>query len=199
MKLRYFYRINHKKEPIPGSNIRRKSKPGNQWREITPICCNPDAIDCTCGPRYWVQVDGTNKPVDGTLIKRDKYPLMAENIRYQEVDWKSVCCGPASKLLWTFETFDSQGNLTIKENGVEKVNIYLDAGLSDNGYFIPAAGSLIEITLTNICLSSVVTMLYATGGHIYTEENGGLEEVHNFLWNVTEDVNILAQIDCIGR
>lgn len=94
MRLRYFYKINHKKEPVPGSNVRRKSrpKPYSQWKEITPVCCDPAAIDCTCGPRFWVQIDGVNKPVDGTLIKRDAYPLMAENIRYQEIDWKSPCC-----------------------------------------------------------------------------------------------------------
>jgi len=93
-KLRYFYKINYKKEPIIGSNISRRSKPKplNQWKEIVPICCNPDEIDCTCGYRYWIRIDKANKPIDGTLIKRDSYPLMAENIRYQEIDWKSVCC-----------------------------------------------------------------------------------------------------------
>jgi hypothetical protein len=94
MKLKYFYKINHQKQPIPGSNVRRKSKPKplSQWKEITKLCCNPPEIDCTCGPRFWVQVDGANKPVDGTLIKRDKYPLMSDGIKYQEIEWKSPCC-----------------------------------------------------------------------------------------------------------
>ena len=92
MKLRYFYKISNKREPIPGSNIRRKSKPGNQWIEILNPCCTPLTIDCTCGPRFFVQLDGIGKPVDGTLIKRKQHPEPIDNIRYMEIQWESVCC-----------------------------------------------------------------------------------------------------------
>jgi len=39
MKLRNFYKIDHTKKPIPGSNVRRKSKPKplSQWKEIIPL------------------------------------------------------------------------------------------------------------------------------------------------------------------
>ena len=97
MKLRYFYKIDHNKQPIPGSNVRRKSKPGNQWKEILSPCCYPLDVDCTCGPRFFVQLDGRGKPVDGTLIKRTGLPKMEENIKYYELDWKSPCCTPAEE------------------------------------------------------------------------------------------------------
>jgi len=92
MKLRYFYKIDHNKQPIPGSNVRRKSKPGNQWKEITSACCDPISVDCTCGPRFFVQLDGRGKPVDGTLIRRNGIPQMSEGIHYQEIQWQSPCC-----------------------------------------------------------------------------------------------------------
>lgn len=94
MKLRYFYKIDHNKQPIPGSNVRRKSKPGNQWKEITSACCEPITVDCTCGPRFFVQLDGRGKPVDGSLIKRTGIPQMTDGIKYQELQWKSPCCTP---------------------------------------------------------------------------------------------------------
>lgn len=93
MKLRYFYKVDHNKQPIPGSNIKRKSKPGNQWKEID-TCCNPLQVSCTCGFRFFVQLDGRGKPVDGSLIKRDGWPKMEDGINYQEVDWMSPCCLP---------------------------------------------------------------------------------------------------------
>jgi len=83
--------MNHKKEPIPGSNIRRKSKPGNQWVEILNSCCYPPEIDCTCNPRFFVQLDGIGKPVDGTLIKRKRHPEPIDNIRYMEVQAPDCC------------------------------------------------------------------------------------------------------------
>lgn len=93
MKFKYFYKRDHNKQPIPGSNVRRKTKPGNQWMEIPSLCCDsPDEIDCTCGARFFVQLDGRGKPVDGSLIKRFGWPQMSEGIKYQEIDWKSVCC-----------------------------------------------------------------------------------------------------------
>lgn len=92
MKLRYFYKIDHKKQPVSGSNVRRKSKPSRFWKEILLPCCATTDINCTCNARYFVQIDGLNKPVDGTLIKRFAWPKMDEGIRYVEVDWKNPCC-----------------------------------------------------------------------------------------------------------
>jgi hypothetical protein len=101
MKLKYWYKIDHNKQPIPGSNIRRKSKPGasHQWKEIVKPCCDPQDIDCTCGPRYFVQLDGLGNPVDHSLIKRFSYPRMQEGINYHELPWKSVCC-PSAEITW---------------------------------------------------------------------------------------------------
>lgn len=144
MKLRYFYKINHKKEPIPGSNIRRKSrpKPYSQWKEITLVCCDPAEIDCTCGPRFWVQIDGANKPVDGTLIKRDAYPLMAENIRYQEIDWKSTCC--TGTISWSYQRFTA-GSLLVSVNGIPVVN----TTMTGTGNINANRGDTIEVTLSS--------------------------------------------------
>jgi hypothetical protein len=95
MKLRYFYKLDQKKQPILGSNIRRKSKPaGHQWKEILDPCCNPNDVDCTCGVRFFVQLDGAGKPVDHTLIKRKSFPEMDGAIRFYEIPWKSPCCLP---------------------------------------------------------------------------------------------------------
>ena len=199
MKLRNFYKIDHTKKPIPGSNIRRKSrpKPYSQWKEITPVCCDPAAIDCTCGPRFWVQIDGVNKPVDGTLIKRDAYPLMAENIRYQEINWKSPCCPvtPAFKITWNLSiNFSISPSLIIKENGVERVNTAIDS----SGEFIPAPDALIEIIADNsICTVSRINDLTITGGIAHVDSGGVIN--YNFLFTVTEDVHIDSAMDCIDR
>lgn len=93
MRLRYFYKIDHKHQPIPGSNVRRKTKPyGHQWKEIDLPCCDPLTVPCTCGPRFFIQLDGLNRPVDGSLIKRFVWPRMETGIRYSELPWKSDCC-----------------------------------------------------------------------------------------------------------
>lgn len=93
MKMRYFYKIDNNKQPIPGSNIRRKSKPnGHQWRELFDPCCQPNSILCNCGPRFFVQLDGLNRPVDGSLIKRTAYPNMTQGVKYMEVQWMDSCC-----------------------------------------------------------------------------------------------------------
>lgn len=198
MKLRYFYRIDpNKKQPVPGSNVRRKSKPGRFWKEILLPCCATTNINCTCGPRFWVQIDGVNKPVDGTLIKRDAYPLMAENIRYQEIDWKSPCCPvtPAFKITWNLSiNLSLSPSLIIKENGVERVNTAIDS----SGEFIPAPDALIEIIADNstCTLSRIVNDLTITGGIAHIDS--GIVINYNFLFTVTEDVQINSIMDCTG-
>lgn len=94
MKLRFFYRINQKRQPIPFSNIRRNSKPiGNRWRELKKPCCEKAEVPCTCDFRYFVQIDGTGSPVDGTLIRRKKFPEPAEGIHFMEVaSSEHECC-----------------------------------------------------------------------------------------------------------
>lgn len=97
MKLKHFYKINpNTKQPIPGSNIKRKSSPGRFWKEIPKLCCGDVVaeIDCTCGFRYFVQLDGQNKPVPGTLVKRKEFPTVSNNMRFQEINWLSACCEP---------------------------------------------------------------------------------------------------------
>lgn len=145
MKLRYFYKLDQKKQPIPGSNVRRKSKPsGHQWKEILDPCCSPSTVDCTCSHRFFVQLDGAGKPVDHTLIKRKAYPEMTEGVRYYEIPWKSPCCG---QLTWTFLILDGvTGTFTIKKNGVIQE---VTAITGTSGTFNISDGDVIEITLTN--------------------------------------------------
>lgn len=94
MKLRNFYKIDHTKKPIPGSNIRRKSKPqGHQWKELPNFCCSPIDPNCSCGDRYFVQIDKNGNPIDGTLIKRTNAigaPQPVRGIKYAELNWE--CC-----------------------------------------------------------------------------------------------------------
>lgn len=94
MKLRFFYRIDQKKDPIPFSNIRRKNKPkGLKWRELKNPCCSKEDVPCTCGPRFFVQLDNSGDPVDGTLIKRKLFPEPEEGIRFMEVRSSAdECC-----------------------------------------------------------------------------------------------------------
>lgn len=93
MKLKYFYKTDHNKQPIPGSNIRRKSSPGKQWKEILTPCCNGVAsIPTTSGPRFFVQLDHNNRPIDGSLIKRNGIPEMVREIKYLELEWRKACC-----------------------------------------------------------------------------------------------------------
>lgn len=110
MKLRYFYRIDpNKKQPVPGSNVRRKSKPGRFWKEILLPCCATTNINCTCDARYFVQIDGLNRPVDGTLIKRFTWPKMDEGIRYVEIDWRNPCCCNTDEISSAPQTVASDG------------------------------------------------------------------------------------------
>jgi len=94
MKLRFFYRIDQKKDPIPFSNIRRKNKPkGLTWRELKNPCCSSEKVPCTCGHRFFVQLDSSGNPVDGTLIKRKLFPEPEEGIRFMEVRSSAdECC-----------------------------------------------------------------------------------------------------------
>ena len=91
MKSKFFYKINKKGEPVPGSNIRRFYKPIGKWVEIPKICCDPADVPCTCKHRYFIQVDGTGSPVSGTLIKRKKHPENGSDVRYIEVLWNHCC------------------------------------------------------------------------------------------------------------
>lgn len=94
MKLRYFYKLDKNNKPMPGSNISGYFKPNTgHWKEILTPCCNPPSYLCTCGPRYWVQIDGLGLPVPTTLIKRDTRPTTHDDkIKYMEIAWMSPCC-----------------------------------------------------------------------------------------------------------
>lgn len=192
MKLRYWYKTDHTKKPIPGSNIRRKSRPGasHQWREILDPCCSPLDVSCTCGPRYFIQLDGRGKPVDHTLIKRinGNRPEGTDGAKFYELDWKSVCC---ATLTWTFQQTSATGSLIVEVNGNEVVNNIMTNVNSDN--VIPAnLGDTIEITVTNTSNEPITNLLSITGGHTYsdtTEPN----ITYSFVWN-GEQTNIAAVI-----
>lgn len=127
MKFRHFYKINHKKQPIPGSNVKRKSKPGNQWVEILDPCCSlTNEVDCTCGPRFFVQLDRLGKPVPGSLIRRTSWPRMDEAIKYQEIDWEDPCCNYID-ITVTFPNF-TQNGLRVIFTGLQGQGTY-DTGI----------------------------------------------------------------------
>lgn len=177
MKLRYWYKIDHKKQPIPGSNVRRKSRPGatHQWKEILDPCCLPADVSCTCGPRYFVQLDGRGKPVDGTLIKRNKLPEMLETIKYYELPWKSVCCG---ELTFDFG-FDvgAEGTFTITVNGISHVN----TTTALIGVVAANLGDEITVTLNNGDNGNMDNVLGITGGEIFNSTSQ--PATHTFTWN----------------
>ena len=171
MKLRYFYKIDHKREPILGSNVRRKSKPeGHQWKEIIDPCCTtPDAIPCICGPRFFVQLDGKGKPVDGTLIKREKYPAMTEGIRYMEiVNSVNECC---ALITWEVEGIglNGFGNTKIYDNGLLVVDKDVVAGDDVIGSFRPSkSDATIQVIVTLDGDHSNTNVLNITGGTTHT-------------------------------
>jgi hypothetical protein len=153
MKLRYFYKIDQNKNPIPASNIRRKSKPpGRQWREIFNFCCVQAEVGCFCEPRYFIQLDHKGNPIDYTLIKRDSTPkLNNEGLKYGEIQSpKQECCGIVN---WQFNTPNSIGSLIINDDGSEVVNSITDS----HGFIIPEDGSSIEVIVENIQCPDVLT------------------------------------------
>jgi hypothetical protein len=92
MKLKSFYRLDKKGNPIPGSNIRRLSKPTQtgRWLLAKNICClTPSTPACTCDFRYWIQIDYAGNPIDHTLIKRKKRP---ENVSNRFMEVFGICC-----------------------------------------------------------------------------------------------------------
>lgn len=191
MKLRYFYKIDHKKQPIPGSNVRRKSTPGKQWIEILSPCCSPIVIDGTGGPRYFVQLDGYGKPVDGTLIKRPDTPKMEEGIKYYELDWKSPCC---RELTWVFYNLGSTGSFKIYVNGVERVNTIMN----DQGSFHISPGDEIHIVNTNTGFSSITNYLNISGSYTYTSTDTPINDI-TFTYNGGLNLNVQATIQQDGE
>jgi len=174
MKLRHFYRIDQNtKQPIPGSNMKRKSSPGKFWKEILDPCCSPTTIDCTCGPRFFIQIDGLGKPIPGSLIKRFLFPKMEQGIRYVEINWKSVCC---NNITWDFNAEDSTGELTITVNGYPKVS----STITSDGVFKPNFGDTIEITVQNdgINPSNVINV-----GGVVVYSASEINSVYSFIWD----------------
>lgn len=169
MKLKYFYKIDHKKEPVPGSNIRKKSKPGNQWLEIIPICCEPDSLTCTCGWRYFVQLGANKKPVDGTLIKRKSWPKMDEGIKYQEIQAPDCC----AMINWTYEADNGTafGTMEMYDNGTLIIFRELTDVESFTGSFRPSkSDSEIRIVLRGTVGCNLDNVLEITGGHTHSDE-----------------------------
>lgn len=182
MKLRYWYKTDHNKKPIPGSNVRRKSRPGasHQWREILDPCCSPLDVTCTCGPRYFVQLDGRGKPVDGTLIKRihGNRPEGTDGAKFYELDWKSVCC---DTITWSFTITDGTGSFVITVNGNEVVNDII-GNINSTGTVPANLGDTIVVTMTNTSLETQVNSLQVTGGHTFSDTDIPVA-TYTFIWN----------------
>jgi hypothetical protein len=191
MKLRYFYKLNHKKEPIPGSNVRRKSIPGpkSQWKEIFLPCCTDTTVECTCGPRYFVQVDGSNRPVDGSLIKRSSLPGKTEGLRLHEIQWKSVCC---TVIEYGLVVTTTTGFLKIFVNGVEKVN-QITTG---TGSISVDIGDEVQVVLDNTGAGTLTTTMNMTGGHTYSA-TGATDQDTTFTYPGGSDVLITASITSV--
>lgn len=182
MKLRYWYKTDHTKKPIPGSNVRRKSRPGasHQWREILDPCCSPIDVPCTCGPRYFVQLDGKGKPVDGTLIKRihGNRPEGTDGAKFYELEWKSICC---DSITWDFASLNSTpGSFVITINGNEVVNDIV-GNINSEGRLLANVGDTIAVTVTNASLGTPTTLLQITGGHTFTDTTPTTS--YTFVWN----------------
>jgi|ERR1044072_2028091 hypothetical protein len=165
MKLKNFYRIDKNNKPVPGSNIRRKSKPLHaKWEEIKNICCNPLEVPCTCGPRYFVQIDYKGNPIEGTLVKRFSKPEGTSGLRLAEIDWRDKCCityGLDYNLLGT-----GDGSLVITVNGVEVLNI-TEAGSGTIQY---TSQDNIVVTLNNETNCANLTI---SGDYTFSESNSG--------------------------
>lgn len=192
MKLKYWYKIDHNKQPIPGSNIRRKSRPGasHQWKEILDPCCYPEEISCTCGPRYFIQLDGRGKPVDGTLIKRvdqprNNFPESTDGYKLYEIRWKSPCC--VINLNYSFVTNDSPGFL----------RIYVDANLvkelitDGSGQLKISQDAVVTVVVTNTSETNNFVDLDITGAVTYTAH---AQPTATRVFSLTEDSTITSQL-----
>lgn len=158
--MRYFYKVDQKREPIPASNVRRKSKPsGRDWRELHNICCSPFDVPCTCGPRFWVKLDSTNKPVDFSLIKRTEKITPEPGLKYYEIPTSAnECCG---SLVYSFTNGSgvTGSAFTIKKNGhIEDV-----FDTSSNNTFKFKEGDVIQLTLTQGTATIYTIDVAATG------------------------------------
>lgn len=195
MKLRHFYRLDNNGQPIAASNVRRLEKPkvkGTRWKELDNFCCNSEEISCTCGPRFFVQVDPRGTPIDYTIIKRDQKPLTETGISYREIDWKSPCCTTIS---WTLALLgNGTGSLVIQQNGVTVVTATTNAA---SGSFNPTPGALIEIVLTNTCVDTTENVLSV-------QKNGATpvlttdtpETTVSFVFQPGDTYVIAATLDC---
>jgi len=189
MKLRYWYKIDQSKQPIPGSNIRRKSRPGPnyQWKEILDPCCSPLDITCSCGPRYFIQLDGRGKPVDGSLIKRaeEGMPEGTDGTKFYELQWKSPCCGG---ITYDFSLgFLAGGTFTVSVNGVLK----LSTMTAKSGKIAANKGDSIIVNLIH-STGAMDNSLVLTGGHTFVSTSQPAS--YSFTWN-GKDTNIEANIE----
>jgi hypothetical protein len=176
MKLRYYYKIDHNKMPITGSNIRRKSSPGKQWKEILDVCKFPVKPEATGGPRFFIQLDHNNKPIDGSLIKRFGLPEMVREIKYLELPKGPISC--YSDITWDF-TATTTGSLVIKINGIEEVNVTA----TDDGAFRPKYGDLIEITVNNTVVDAPEISLDVEGAKTYSITDDVASVTFSFNYN----------------
>ncbi len=178
MKLRYFYKIDHNKRPILGSNVRRKSRPGNQWKEIPLPCCAGISVPCTCGPRYFVQLDGLGRPVDYSIIKRNAYPKMTDGVKYYELPWQPACC--TGTISWSLDINDTTGSLVILVNGVTVVNSSVE---EINGSFQASYGDEISIALNNTGPDILTNSLTVNIEGLNFNSTDSPLTLHTFIWN----------------
>lgn len=148
MALRYYYQVDVKGNPIPGSNMAKIKKPtsysaGHRWVEYIPAaktqpCCTNDTVVVTSLNhkwRYYVRLSGsTSLPIDGTLEKRQQKP---DNYFWQEIVGKRQCA-TVPQFNATFST-NSDDNLSfniLTSLGLSDVQIYESgAKTTDNGNY----------------------------------------------------------------
>lgn len=92
---KYFYKVDTKGNPIPGSNFKAVVKPRNSYvRELIPasrVCCDDLEPEISVGKstRYFVRLNEQKNPITGSLRKFKSKPLNWSS--FQEVVAPDCC------------------------------------------------------------------------------------------------------------
>jgi len=166
MSYRYFYRVDSKGDPIPGSNIKSTKKLNSHYREIIPmkvLCCTGDEIPTAYGKsiRYFVRLNEDRTPITGSLRKFRSKPNWGD---FQEVIG-DYCCTPIS-----IDLIPVTANLTVGDDITYQVLATYKSGriqdVTTSTIFVsgtPSVATILENVLSGVSAgSTVVTGTYLT-------------------------------------
>ncbi len=176
MKIRYYFEIDRSGRPIEGSNIKtnRPPKASNRWKEYTPqdvLCCTTDddllPLDPKGQARYWIQLDGLNKPISGSLRRKYTRPTHPHFI-YQEVFPVDCCvCGLTAEDFTEAWTNTNPHTLSVADIITDSSAVSSSSGtilianigplVSDNGLF--------TVVVTPVGTALVITVVSPSGSH----------------------------------